>query len=144
MPGILERHQDLFELDYQQDYSLCHCVSEDLAMGKGIAVLFRDRFGGIGTLRSQNRRVGEVASLRSGNCVIYYLITKSKYWDKPSYSDLERCLVQLRMDMRDRGLSKVAMPKIGCGLDGLQWERVRAMIKNVFAGSSIDILVCIK
>ena len=113
-------------------------------MGKGIAVIFRDTFGGIDELKRQGRRVGEVAVLKSGACSIYYLITKPKYWNKPTYEDLERTLVEMRMHMTDHGLRKLAMPKIGCGLDGLQWEKVRGMIEKVFAGSGIEIRVCIK
>ena len=33
--------------------SLAHCVSEDMHMGKGIAVLFKKKFGGVPELKSQ-------------------------------------------------------------------------------------------
>ena len=33
--------------------SLVHCVSEDMNMGKGIAVLFKKKFGGVAELKSQ-------------------------------------------------------------------------------------------
>ena len=33
--------------------SLAHCVSEDMAMGKGVAVLFKKEFGGVGELKAQ-------------------------------------------------------------------------------------------
>ena len=39
-------------------------------------------------------------------------------------------------------IKKVAMPLIGCGLDRLQWDRVSAMIKEIFADEDIEILVC--
>lgn len=35
--------------------SLAHCVSEDMAMGKGVAVLFKKEFGGVGELRAQGK-----------------------------------------------------------------------------------------
>lgn len=145
MPVLLsEVRQDLFALDYRNEWSLCHCISEDLAMGKGIAVIFRDTFGGVDELRRQSRRVGEVAVLPSGDCSIFYLITKSKYWNKPSYSDLEKTLGELRISLVDKKLTKLAMPKIGCGLDGLEWRKVRAIIERVFAGSGIELRVCVK
>ena len=40
-------------------YSLAHCVSEDLAMGKGVAVHFKEQFGRIGELRSQGWFLGK-------------------------------------------------------------------------------------
>ena len=35
------------------------------------------------------------------------------------------------------------MPKIGCGIDGLDWTAVKMIIKQVFKNTDIDILVCI-
>ena len=141
---VEEKHQDLFALDYESEYCLCHCVSEDLAMGKGIAVLFRDKFGGIENLRSQCKAVGETAAIPSGGMRIYYLITKPKYWNKPTYETLERSLSCTKNDMIQRGYTKLGMPKIGCGLDGLEWPRVRAMIDRLFSASGIDVIVCVK
>ena len=141
--ALREVRRDLFSIDFEHEYSLCHCISEDLAMGKGIAVLFRDKFGRIDELKRQQRREGEVAFLSSGSCMIYYLITKPRYWNKPTYESLERCLVELRLDMQSRGMRKLGMPRIGSGLDGLEWSLVRAVIEKVFRGSNIDILVCI-
>ena len=37
--------------------SLGHCVSEDMAMGKGVATLFKKNFGGVGELRAQGSSV---------------------------------------------------------------------------------------
>ncbi len=36
----------------------------------------------------------------------------------------------------------LAMPKIGCGLDKLQWSKVREIICDVFKDVDIEILVC--
>ena len=42
---------DLF--DCPETDSLVHCVSEDLRMGKGIAVTFKKKFGGVEELEAQ-------------------------------------------------------------------------------------------
>ena len=34
------------------------------------------------------------------------------------------------------------MPKIGCGHEGLEWERVKEIIEEVFEDTDIEILVC--
>ena len=39
-------------------------------------------------------------------------------------------------------ITKIAMPKIGCGLDKLKWEDVSSAIKEIFADSQIEIVVC--
>jgi hypothetical protein len=38
----------------------------------------------------------------------------------------------------------LAMPKIGCGLDRLQWGRVSEMLKEIFSDYDIDIIICIQ
>uniref|UniRef100_A0A3B3W0X7 Macro domain-containing protein n=1 Tax=Poecilia latipinna TaxID=48699 RepID=A0A3B3W0X7_9TELE len=44
---------DLFSAPDQE--SLAHCVSEDLRMGKGIAVLFKKNFGRVDALKEQSK-----------------------------------------------------------------------------------------
>ena len=41
-----------------------------------------------------------------------------------------------------KDIRRVAMPVIGCGLDRLEWEKVSAVIQDVFAGTDVEILVC--
>ena len=41
--------------------SLAHCVSEDMHMGKGIATLFKQKFGGVGELKSQGKLLTPLA-----------------------------------------------------------------------------------
>ena len=48
---FLEVKGDLFSCPSSS--SLAHCVSEDMAMGKGVAVLFKKEFGGVGDLKAQ-------------------------------------------------------------------------------------------
>jgi hypothetical protein len=142
---VTVKSMDLFSVDYQTDWSLCHCVSEDLAMGKGIAVLFESKFGGKSELRSQCPKTGGVCALKAfEKTSIYYLITKQNYWDKPTYESLESSLKRMRDQMIERGEKKIAMPKIGCGLDGLSWDKVKILVTRTFVNTGIDVLVCFK
>ena len=34
------------------------------------------------------------------------------------------------------------MPLIGCGLDQLEWDKVKDVIEDVFGDTDIDILIC--
>lgn len=43
--------------------SLAHCVSEDMAMGKGVAVIFKKEFGGVGELRAQGKECKLLATV---------------------------------------------------------------------------------
>ena len=43
--------------------------------------------------------------------------------------------------MEESGVERVAMPRIGCGLDKLRWEDVRKLLVEVFTGSSATLEV---
>jgi len=36
---------------------------------------------------------------------------------------------------------KLAMPRIGCGLDGLNWPKVKEIICQVFQADSVELVV---
>ena len=58
------------------------------------------------------------------------------------YAALRKCFASLEINMRQLGLSSVAMPyKIGCGLAGGDWEnRVYPMIVEMLGG--LDVILC--
>mgnify|MGYP001545452913 CR=1 FL=1 len=72
---------------------------------------------------------------------MYYLVTKERYYQKPSYKDLKSSLLQLSTLCDEHGVKALAMPRIGCGLDGLQWPDVRNMLKDVFTKTGVQITV---
>ena len=116
--------------------SLAHCVSACLGMGKGIAVLFKKRFGRVEQLKAQNIGVGGVAVLDLRDDPkerrwVYYLITKPMYYHKPTYQSLEASLRQMLQHMTDHGVPAVAIPEIGCGLDLLEWSKVHALLQRL-------------
>jgi hypothetical protein len=55
---------------------------------------------------------------------------------------MKKALIVLRRQCEKYGVKKLAMPKIGCGLDGLYWNVVSHLIQEVFYDSDIEIIVC--
>ena len=93
--------------------------------------------GGLDELRSCGARVGEVHTLRRGDRCVFYLVTKPRSSGTyPTVASMRAALESLRTRVRADGVTALAMPRIGCGLDGMVWEGVRALIREVFAGSS--------
>ena len=43
----------------------------------------------------------------------------------------------------EEDIKALVMPKIGCGLDRLQWPKVREILERILGDMDIDILVCI-
>lgn len=117
---------------FSSSSSLCHCVSKDLRMGKGIATVFKKKFAGLSDLKRQKLEVGDVGILERGSRYIFYLVTKTVFYNKPTYETMRQCLSSLRREIEKLTEEEfsLAMPMIGCGLDGLEWEEVSEIIKE--------------
>ena len=140
---ITEHQGDLFT-DAPLGASLAHCVSADLAMGKGIALTFKKRFQQLDVLHDQQPQVGATLVLPNPEvhgAYVFYLVTKERAFDKPSLRSLAAALDALREACRVRGVTTLAMPRIGTGLDRLDWAHVRRLLEAAFAGSGIALHV---
>lgn len=136
---LCEVQGDLFSCHDSE--SLAHCISADARMGKGIAVLFKKKFGGVDEILTQAQKQGGVAVLERGKRYVYYLVTKEKYFHKPTYNSLQSSLTAMRDHCVSHGVTSISMPRIGCGLDGLQWPKVRNTIIQVFQDTDIKLTV---
>lgn len=135
---ITEKKQDLF--CNTDDYYYAHCISGDFALGAGIAVSFNTRY-------DMRKKLKEKYGFMSSNGAIlvenvFNLVTKEKYWHKPTYLSLREALEVMKCCVNQLNIKKIAMPKIGCGLDKLDWAKTKAVIEDVFKDSDVEILVC--
>ena len=141
-----EEVRDLFSVP--EEYGLVHCISADFAMGKGIVVEFNRRFDMKRRLqRGYPDYLDRYRALESGgDCIlegrVFNLITKERYFHKPTIDTMRAALERMREICWDAGVLHLAMPMIGAGLDRLLWEEVSAQIKSVFGYTDMDILVC--
>lgn len=146
---IREEQRDLFTVP--TDYTLVHCISADLAMGAGIAKEFARR----GVKAELQRKYQD--DVEVGDCLVsnatdwdieFNLVTKEKYWQKPTYETMKMALEDAKYmceEVISHGYTmKLAMPHIGCGLDKLEWSKVKAIIEEVFVDTDVEILVCVK
>ena len=132
-----EKKGNLFELDNKK-YFFAHCISSDFALGAGIAVEFEKRFNLKKDLKKYTS--GKYPELITINHV-FNLVTKDKYWHKPTYESITKCIQYMRDMCRNCDIEYLAMPKIGCGLDRLQWSKVKEIIKEEFKDLDIEIEV---
>jgi predicted nucleotide-binding protein (sugar kinase/HSP70/actin superfamily) len=73
---------------------------------------------------------------------VFNLITKERYWQKPTYETMRGALEMMRKLIIENNVNKIAMPVIGCGLDSLNFNKVSEIIQEVFGELDIEILVC--
>lgn len=146
--------------DYSSTHYLVHCISSDFEMGKGIVVQFNKRFD----LKNEiwKKYNGNLLSQWPDNCSscdlisfsgrkgVFSLITKKRYFQKPTYDTLRRSLedmklllIELVQKNNENGSSekiKIALPAIGCGLDKLDWKRVKGILFDIFNDMDIEML----
>lgn len=139
-----EVYGDLFSAGSEPLY--VHCISADFVLGAGIAAEFTRRGVKAELCSTYPMNVwygvgyGLPASM-SGGCMVYNLVTKAKCNDKPTIATLQDALDSLREYVISHNITKIVMPKIGCGLDKLNWDDVSVHIMDTFADTSVDITV---
>lgn len=130
-----EEERDLFSVP--EDYYFVHCISADFAFGKGIALEFKKRFD----MKNKLKSCGQ-----SGKCIlidrVFNLVNKETWRCKPTIDSMRECLHELKKQITEKKIKKLAMPLIGCGLDGLNWKDVSEQVKEVFSNTDVEILVC--
>lgn len=131
--------------------ALVNTVNTVGVMGKGIAMMFRDKFPG-------NTRLYEEACLEGRMEVGRILVTEAsdmygprwivnfptkKHWRNPSKIEWVRSGLQdMARFIRDSGVKSVALPPLGAGNGGLDWATVRAVIEEELSSlEGVDILV---
>lgn len=143
-----EKVGDLFQVP--DSYYLCHCISADFMLGAGIAAIFASRLHvkkhlmeqEPGYLEKWDKQNMTHDCIRTGR--VFNLVTKRRYWDKPTYWSIADALTDLKNSCIKAGIRDLAMPQIGCGLDKLSWETVSQIIKDTFNETECHIVVCRK
>ena len=116
-------------------------------MGKGLALQFKLRYPAMFASYQEACRAG---GLRPGLLHIWQSpdgtqvvnFPTKRHWRDPSrYEDIEAGLNALRSYLEGQGAVRVAVPPLGCGLGGLDWKRVKAMIERKLAGLPAQILL---
>jgi hypothetical protein len=134
-----EKRMNLFCVS--NDYYFAHCISSDCNMDVGIAEQFQKKFSLRNKLLSYS-----VENRKHPSCIkvgrVFNLITKSKYYGKPTYETVKASLLKMQEQVIAEDIKKIAMPKIASNLDKLSWGKVREIIQEVFKDTDIHILVC--
>lgn len=136
---IVEVVGDLFSAP--DDFYFAHCVSADFKLGAGIAKQFDEKYD----MRTKllNRCIGGRYLVGTTRLIdrTFNLITKTRYWEKPTYDDFVKCIYSLKELIIKHHISNLAIPRLGCGLDQLDWNVVKTIIEYAFVDVDVNIYV---
>lgn len=129
---------------------LVNTVNTVGVMGKGIALMFKDRFHEnyrryaaackAGEVKVGRIFVVEVAELGGPRWIVNFP-TKQHWRGNSRLSWIAEGLKDLRAFLEDNKVESVAIPPLGAGNGGLEWSSVRALIEAELSGLNINILV---
>ncbi|SHF07666.1 O-acetyl-ADP-ribose deacetylase (regulator of RNase III), contains Macro domain [Ferrithrix thermotolerans DSM 19514] len=139
---------DIFDCEADALVNTVNCVG---VMGRGLALQFKNVYPG-------NFKAYEAACKREavqpGHMFVYetgqltaprFIInfpTKRHWRNKSRIEDIESGLADLAKVIRDLGLRSIAIPPLGCGLAGLDWNEVRPRIERALADlADVQVLV---
>ena len=148
----LATNANIFDIpsDAAEDHTIVNPVNCVGVMGGGLAAVFKHKLEGTDyfssyesacskeEMRLGNCRIWEVPELAKDHFDFKYIIdfpTKD-HWKSSSTIDMvSRGLVSLQYLQITHKISSLAIPRLGCGLGGLDWNLVRPMIYHQFDDS---------
>lgn len=130
--------------------ALVNTVNTVGVMGKGIALMFKERFAEnfrryaaackTGVVQTGKMFVTEVNELAGPRWVINF--PTKRHWRGDSRMEwIVEGLQDLRNFLIENKVKSVAIPPLGAGNGGLDWVEVRAQIEEALVGLDTDILV---
>lgn len=133
---------DLFSTDVEV---IVHGCNNKGVMGSGVAKIIRDKYpeaykeykstSEIGYNKyNRDLPLGCIIPKKTNNKHIINAITQDGYgrdnYKYVSYDAVDDCMINLNSYCLEHNLSTVAMPKIGAGLGGGNWEVIAAIIEH--------------
>ena len=130
---------NIFNSDCEFLVNPVNCVG---VMGKGLALEFKNKY----PLNFEiYKKACDNASFNIGNLLIVPVDNKfivnfptKKHWrNKSDLKFIKIGLEELKVAIKDFNIKSIALPKLGCGLGGLDWNEVFDLIKD-FHNSIVD------
>ncbi len=142
MTTLIHRTGNIFDTDAP---AIGHGINMAGVMGAGIAAQFRDRFPEMYEAYRASCQAGE---LKPGSAypwqtedgrVIYNITSQVHPGPNASYDNLIWGVVAAIQDAAFRGLTSIALPRIGSGIGGLDERLVEVILSDLATRSDVDI-----
>ena len=139
---------DIFKEEADAIVNTVNCVG---IMGRGIALQFKKRFPDnfkiyAAACKQKEVMPGKMFVYETGSLIgpkyVINFPTKRHWRGASRMEDIETGLQDLAEVITKLNIKSVALPPLGCGLGGLNWDEVRARIENALSKlSDVEIIV---
>jgi O-acetyl-ADP-ribose deacetylase (regulator of RNase III) len=132
---IILKQGDIFKSKCE---ALVNPVNCEGVMGAGLALKFKQKFPINYRVYREKCLNGSISpynpiyvSLEQENGkIIFHVVTKDKWVEKSSLLLVENSLTMLSSILANRPDLSIAIPALGCGLGGLNWEEVEPLMRK--------------
>jgi O-acetyl-ADP-ribose deacetylase (regulator of RNase III) len=137
----------ILDADVEALVNPVNCVG---VMGKGLALAFKRSFPAVFAEYARACKAGEIVLGRvqlvetraeSGPKFVINFPTKNHWRGKSTLDDVRTGTVDLVKQIRTRNIRSIAIPALGCGLGGLEWKSVRAVIEKAFEDEDARVIL---
>ncbi|PZF74964.1 phosphatase [Taibaiella soli] len=128
------KYGDIFKISGVTSYAHgCNCQG---AMGKGIALQFKERYPNMYLEYKKRCKegkfiLGDVFEYNQENVNIFNLATQKSWRTSADIAAIEKSFETMLHLATEQEINKIALPKIGAGLGGLNWVNVKTIIELV-------------
>jgi len=135
---------DIFATDGIKAYAHgCNCAG---AMGAGIAIEFKRRWPRMFEeyrARCEDGRfaLGDVFTWTEDDVTVFNLGTQEHWKKKAQIPALSRAIRKTIELAKHAGIARVGLPRIGAGLGGLDWPRVKKVLRETAEDPAVTLIV---
>lgn len=132
-------------MDSPPDLPIIHAVSEDGEFGAGLSKQIEEVY----SVKKEFREKVQKYKESRGNCplvavkrdkrTIINVITKKRYFDKPTPMEVKRSLEDLKRWLDFFKIKEWCLPEFSCGRDQLDYDKVIDFITEIFGKSEMTI-----
>ena len=121
----------------------CNCAG---TMDAGVAVAFKKRFPRMFEEYRQRCadgrfHLGDVFVWSEGDETVYNLAIQDNWKTRPKVAALTKALVKT-LELAEHGrVERVGLPRIGAGVGGLDWPRVRKVLSETGEQTTVELVV---
>lgn len=143
---VYKENENLFDSKMQTLTNTVNCVG---VMGAGIALEFKKRYPNMFKKYKEicNKKLlktGMLQIFKEGDKLILNFPTKDDWRNSSQMSYLELGLQKLVNTYKDKGITSLAIPQLGCSNGGLDWKEVKPLMEKYLNQLDIPVEIYVR